>query len=61
MTMTAKYPTLVDFLYELGALELDRLVTINQISLSPGPSEGGGSPVLTVTIPITAYLRQGAK
>ncbi|MFA5506706.1 MAG: hypothetical protein WC314_00530 [Vulcanimicrobiota bacterium] len=61
MTMTGRYATLVDFLYELGALELDRLVTINQISLSPGSSEGGGSPVLTVTIPITAYLRTGSK
>jgi len=61
MTMTAKYSTLVDFLYELGALELDRLVTINQISLSPGDTEGGGSPTLTVTIPITAYLRQGSQ
>ena len=61
MTMTGKYQTLVDFLYELGALELDRLVTINQISLQPGESEDGGSPVLTVTIPITAYLRQGSK
>lgn len=62
MTMTGRYATLVDFLYELGALELDRLVTINQISLAPqGNSEDGQSPVLTVTIPITAYLRQGAK
>ena len=61
MTMTGKYQTLVDFLYELGALELDRLVTINQISLQPNESEDGGSPILTVTIPITAYLRQGSK
>lgn len=61
MTMTGRYATLVDFLYELGALELDRLVTINQISLSPGNTEGGGSPVLTVTIPITAYLRTGSR
>lgn len=61
MTMTGRYATLVDFLYELGALELDRLVTINQISLTPKSSEDGLSPVLTVTIPITAYLRQGAK
>ena len=63
MTMTGRYSTLVDFLYELGALELDRLVTINKISLTPagGNSDQVGSPVLTVTIPITAYLRQGAK
>lgn len=62
MSMTARYATLVDFLYELGALELDRLVTINQISLTPSSGgEDGQSPVLNVTIPITAYLRQGAK
>ncbi len=62
MSMTARYATLVDFLYELGALELDRLVTINQISLTPlGGTDEGMSPVLNVTIPITAYLRQGAK
>lgn len=59
MQMTARYATLVDFLYELGALELDRLVTINQISLAPAGGDGVGSPVLKVTIPITAYLRQG--
>lgn len=61
MTMTGRYATLVDFLYELGALELDRLVTINQITLTPQNTESGDSPVLTVTIPITAYLRQGSK
>ncbi len=59
MQMTGRYATLVDFLYQLGALELDRLVTINKISLSPNAGEPGESPVLSVTIPITAYLRQG--
>jgi Tfp pilus assembly protein PilO len=61
MQMTGRYATLVDFLYELGALELDRLVTINKITLQPEVTEGGGSPILTVTIPITAYLRTGSK
>lgn len=61
MQMEGQYATLVDFLYELGALELDRLVTINKISLTPGQSDDGSSPVLQVSIPITAYLRQGAK
>ena len=63
MEMTGKYSTLVEFLYQLGALELDRLVTINQISLRPqGGTEdlGGASPSLNITIPITAYLRQGS-
>lgn len=61
MEMNGRYATLVDFLYQLGALELDRLVTINQISLRPQGGEGElGSPVLGITIPITAYLRQGS-
>ncbi len=61
MEMTGKYSTLVEFLYQLGALELDRLVTINQISLRPqGTLEDGTSPSLNITIPITAYLRQGS-
>lgn len=61
MEMKGRYSTLVDFLYQLGALELDRLVTINEISLKPD-REGadGGSPTLSITIPITAYLRQGS-
>ena len=61
MSMTGRYTTVVDFLYELGALELDRLVTINKISLSPSSSEDGNSPILKIDIPITAYLRQGSK
>jgi Tfp pilus assembly protein PilO len=60
MDMTGRYSTLVEFLYQLGALELDRLVTINEISLKPQSKEDGGSPVLSITIPITAYLRQGS-
>ena len=59
MQMTGRYATLVDFLYQLGDLELDRLVTINSIKLTPKGSEDGTSPILTVNIPITAYLRQG--
>jgi len=59
MSMTGKYSTLIDFLYQLGAMKLDRLVTINKISLSPNRAEGNASPVLTVTLPITAYMKTG--
>jgi len=59
MSMTGRYSTFVDFLYQLGALKLDRLVTINKITLSPGKQEGGDSPVLNVQIPITAYMKTG--
>jgi len=60
MSMRGKYATLIDFLRQLGALKLKRLVTINKISLSPAEeSKAGEAPVLSITIPITAYLRQG--
>jgi Tfp pilus assembly protein PilO len=57
--MTGKYSTVIDFLYQLGAMKLDRLVTINRLSLSPSKSEGNASPVLTVSMPITAYMKTG--
>lgn len=60
MSLTGKYSTIVEFLYQLGAMKLDRLVTINSLHLGKGPGgEGGGSPVLTVDLPITAYLKTG--
>lgn len=59
MSLTGKYSTIVEFLYQLGAMKLDRLVTINSLHLGKGNSEGGGSPTLTVDLPITAYLKTG--
>jgi Tfp pilus assembly protein PilO len=59
MTLQGRYGTLVDFLQQLGALKLRRLVTIDRISLSPAEVKGGKSPVLNITIPITAYLSKG--
>lgn len=59
MSMRGKYATLIDFLYQLGALKLERLVTIDKIALAPTEKSPGGSPTLTITIPITAYMRQG--
>lgn len=59
MSMKGKYSTLIDFLYQLGALRLERLVTINKIALAPSDNKDGGSPTLSITIPITAYMRQG--
>ncbi|MBQ7529905.1 hypothetical protein IJT10_08430 [bacterium] len=59
MTMNGKYNTLIEFLYQLGDLRLERLVTIDKIALAPGSSDKPGeSPVLSIQIPITAYLRQ---
>lgn len=60
MSMRGRYSTLIDFLYQLGALRLERLVTINKIALSPKDAgEPGIAPTLSITIPITAYMRQG--
>ena len=60
MTLQGKYGTLVDFLQQLGALKLRRLVTIDKILLTPSEVKGVGlSPVLNITIPITAYLSRG--
>lgn len=60
MTLLGKYGTLVDFLQQLGALKLRRLVTIDKILLTPSEGKGVGfSPVLNITIPITAYLSKG--
>ena len=61
MSMRGRYTTLIDFLYQLGALRLERLVTINKIALSPvgDQKEPGVVPTLQISIPITAYMRQG--
>ncbi|MDO5296100.1 MAG: hypothetical protein Q4F00_05565 [bacterium] len=61
MSMKGRYSTLVDFLYQLGAMRLERLVTINKIALSPaGNDEPGMVPTLSISIPITAYMREGS-
>ena len=61
MTMKGRYSTLIEFLYQLGDLRLERLVTIDKIALQPENKKEGDkrSPVLTIQIPITAYMRQG--
>jgi hypothetical protein len=59
MALTGKYATIIDFLRQLGALKLKRLVTINRLALTPtGEIKPGSSPTLSITMPITAYLRQ---
>ncbi|MBI2251526.1 MAG: hypothetical protein HYU63_02000, partial [Armatimonadetes bacterium] len=50
------------FLQELAKLGLKRLVTINRIALSPSKEgETGTSPILSISIPVTAYLKGGGK
>ncbi len=59
MQFVGRYSSVVDFLRQLGALKLKRLVTINRITLSPSGDLSHGSPPLAVGMPITAYLRPG--
>ncbi len=55
MQLTGRYSTFIDFLYKLGELELERLVTINEISISPGDEDG--TPIVKISIPVKAYLK----
>ncbi|RQW80211.1 MAG: hypothetical protein EHM79_20215 [Geobacter sp.] len=58
--LCGRYNTIVNFLQQLGALKLKRLVTIDRILLSPsGTAAAGHSPTLSVTMPMTAYMRPG--
>jgi len=60
MSLSGKYSTFVEFLYQLGAMKLDRLVTINSLHMSKGGEiVPGVSPTLTLDLPITAYLKTG--
>lgn len=61
MSLSGKYSTIVEFLYQLGAMKLDRLVTINSLHMSRGGGAGEsvGSPTLSLDLPITAYLKTG--
>ena len=59
MSLTGKYATIVEFLYQLGAMKLDRLVTINSLHMTRGGEAGSTSPKLNLDLPITAYLKTG--
>ncbi|MFN8611537.1 MAG: type 4a pilus biogenesis protein PilO [Vulcanimicrobiota bacterium] len=52
LSMEGSYANLVDFLYELSARRLDRVVTINSLRL--GQAHGGK---LNIELPVTAYPR----
>jgi Tfp pilus assembly protein PilO len=59
MSMEGRYATIVDFLYQLGSMKMNRLVTINSVRLARSGEAGGASPTLTIEMPITAYLKAG--
>ena len=60
MNLTGRYATIIDFLRQLGALKLKRLVTVSKLSLSGSPDKDSysKSPVLTVQLPVSVYLRK---
>jgi len=60
MQFSGRYSSVVDFLRQLGALKLKRLVTIDRITLSPSGDPSHGPPPLSVGMPITAYIRPGS-
>jgi Tfp pilus assembly protein PilO len=60
MSLTGRYTTIIDFLRQLGALKLKRLVTVSKLTLngSPDTTNYSRSPKLTITMPISVYLRK---
>jgi Tfp pilus assembly protein PilO len=60
MSLTGRYATVIDFLRQLGALKLKRLVTVSKLSLSvkQAPENYFESPILNVTLPISVYFRE---
>ena len=62
MQLTGRYTTIIDFLRQLGALKLKRLVTVSKLTLAGSPNNGKDdyfkSPMLTITMPISVYLRK---
>ena len=58
MSMKGKYETVIDFLDRLGKLEMERLVTVDKLSLAPA---GGtpAEPILAIALPLTAYMNTG--
>lgn len=60
MSLTGRYTTVIDFLRQLGALKLKRLVTVSKLTLSGSPNSENysQSPMLTITMPISVYLRK---
>ncbi len=59
ITFTGKFNTVVNFLEQLGNFKLNKLVTIQRISLSPSGAKPGIHPTLTVTMPFEMYMLGG--
>lgn len=58
MSMRGRYDTVIEFLDRLGQLKMQRLVTVDKLSLAP--SGGTASePILSIGLPLTAYMNTG--
>ncbi|MBI2265753.1 MAG: hypothetical protein HYU64_11350 [Armatimonadetes bacterium] len=59
LSMNGKYKTFVDFLQQLALFRLNKLVTIGKLTLSPISGGPGGSPVLSISLPMSVYSLGG--
>lgn len=59
LNFTGRFSTIVDFLQQLGNFKLNKLVTIQKISLSPQNALPGESPILSVGMPFQVYMLGG--
>lgn len=56
MTMEGRFETLIDFFQQLTDFKLNKLVTLQRLSLAPKDKLSGRAPVLTITLPMEAYM-----
>lgn len=56
LTMEGRFDTLLDFFQQLTEFKLNKLVTLQRLSLAPKDKTGRGAPILTITIPMEAYM-----
>ena len=59
ITFTGRFNTVVNFLQQLGNFKLNKLVTIQSISLTPQSAKPGSHPTLSVTMPFEMYMLGG--
>lgn len=61
MTLDGRYATLVDLMYQLGNMKLNRLVTINSLRMTRSGDASTPGATLSIDLPVTAYLRTGTQ
>lgn len=59
LNFTGRFSTIVDFLQQLGNFKLNKLVTVQRITLSPQGAVPGLSPTLGVAMPFEVYMLGG--